>query len=799
MFRWIDRYNPPGVTDEDGSTFRARLVTAVSAAVGLWVPVFAFGSYLVMRGTWTPIGIFLVGMTLWVVPLVQRSRGTLIAGNMTAASIFATVLVTMLLNGGTALQSYHAMMIVPVLAASLSGVRSAVWWTVTIIVTTATVFAAERFGVQFPTDLDPSSYWIYQLLMVSCLPTILLCFVVLYEYTREEVTATLESREYDLRAIVETAPDGLLVIELGGRISRANHAAERLFTAPISLLEGSPAQFLFPEGLALNEGVLTDVPTRSVDGRTFPADVALGRLASDGRERFVAIVRDVSARHAAAAAIAEARDRAVQANRAKSTFLANMSHELRTPLNAILGYAELIGEEIELGVADNAQSDVSRIVASGRHLLALIDHVLDLSKIEAGKLVLELQPVPIDDLLESVIATVRPMVEAGANQIRVDVPERLGTLTSDPLRLRQVLLNLLSNAAKFTREGTIGLAAHRAGDRLRFVVTDTGVGMTPEQLAKLFEDFVQGDASTTRRFGGTGLGLSISRRIVRMMGGDITVRSEAGLGSTFTVDLPATAQMMARTDPGTAAVRGGVLVIDAHEWTREVLSRTLGRAGMAVAVARTAEEGFGLAIRTRPRAIVLDVEMAGAGPDSVLARLREHPSTRDIPTVLLQMTPGRDLTVALEAGSAHRAFDRDQLVEIVKSLLPAPVGHALVVEDDPDLRDIMTRTLTAAGWSVTEAVDGVDGLASLDGRNPDVIVLDLMMPNMDGFEFVRRLQESAHQGTPVLVVTARDLSQDELEQLRGYTEQVIRKGDRTRDALLQELVGVLRERATPAA
>ncbi|MEQ1569747.1 MAG: response regulator [Myxococcota bacterium] len=805
LFRLFDRFNPSGL--DPTQLLRARLVTGFSLVVGIWVPVFSVVAVLGMGAWRTGLGIGLCGGGMFLSPIVMRRWGLAAGGNLTTASMFGAALCSSLFNGGVEIQTHMTFALAPVLAASLAGIPSAVRWTVLVIVSTVGLFALSYFQVPLPSEV-PSEYRpLFQLMCACTVSVMLVCLVVLYEFTRDQVTVALRRSQEDLAAIVDTAPDGLLVIDANGQLARVNPAAERLFGAPAETLSQASFLLLFPKGFELSDGAFAvDVPSRRADGRLFPADIAVGRLAGEENAPYVAIVRDVTARHEAERSLAEARDKAIQASRAKSTFLANMSHELRTPLNAIMGYAELIGEEIEFGDPDNALEDVPKIVTAGKHLMALIDHVLDLSKIEAGKLVLDRTEVPLDPLVEEVMATIRPLGAKRSNAVTCLVEGPLGTVINDPLRLKQVLINLLSNATKFTERGVVGLVARRlppnlaSPERVQFLVSDTGIGMSEEQLAKVFDDFVQGDASTTRRFGGTGLGLSISRRIVRMMGGDVTVTSEPGVGSVFTVEVPIAPPSTRVSTPPPVMVRGGVLVIDHDAWTRELLARTFGRAGIPVAVAPEVETGVELAVRLMPRVIVLDVLAPDRDGWSVLRRLRENPVTREIPVVVLTMRGDENVALALGASQlVDKSADRDELLEVVRRMLPVQPGHALVIEDDEALREILVRTLTTAGWSVAEASDGEQGLLALDAGAPDVIVVDLMMPNVDGFEFVRRLRtHPLHHRIPVLVVTARDLTESEFRHLSTQVEQIVRKGDRSREELLQDVMGMVSAHVTPS-
>jgi signal transduction histidine kinase/CheY-like chemotaxis protein len=493
-----------------------------------------------------------------------------------------------------------------------------------------------------------------------------------------------------------------------------------------------------------------------------------------------------------------AKEMAEQANRTKSTFLANMSHELRTPLNAIIGYSELLEEEAaERGLSDLAP-DLSRIQAAGKHLLALINDVLDLSKIEAGKMELFLEDFDVHALVQDVEATIRPVVEKNQNLLEVNCPANIGTIHADLTRVRQVLFNLLSNAAKFTQHGRVGLEVFplrlSGRDWVEFAVADTGIGLTPEQQQRLFQSFSQADPSTSRKYGGTGLGLVISRRFAQLMGGDIQLQSELGRGSVFTVRLPRVSEP-ARPTPGHAASADPVaaplvLVADDDEATRELISRGLQKEGFRVLAASSGEEAIRLARDQRPDAISLDVLMPGMDGWTVLRALKGNPLTSSIPVVMVSMLDDRDIGYALGAADyLTKPFDREKLVLALRRFRqgssPRPV---LVVEDDPATREVVRRALERDGWVVTEAENGRRALESLSRSVPDIIVLDLMMPEMDGFEFVaelRRLQVG--QRIPVVVMTAKEITVEDRARLDGQVRRIFNKGSFSREDLIAEV------------
>jgi CheY-like chemotaxis protein/anti-sigma regulatory factor (Ser/Thr protein kinase) len=423
--------------------------------------------------------------------------------------------------------------------------------------------------------------------------------------------------------------------------------------------------------------------------------------------------------------------------------------------------------------------------------------VLDLSKIEAGKMDLYLESFEIAPLVRDVVAVLEPLAQKNANRLVIECPPDVGAMRADLTKLRQALFNLLSNACKFTERGTVSLVVTRDpavhGDTLAFAVADTGIGMTPEQLARLFEEFGQADASTTRRYGGTGLGLALSRRLCRMMGGDITVMSEANRGSTFTIRLPAEVTET-RREPTTTGSRepapaGGstVLVIDDDAAVRDLMARFLGKEGFRIATASSGEEGLELAREIRPDVITLDVLMPGMDGWSVLAALKADAALADIPVVMLTMLDDRNLGYALGAADyLTKPIERERLVSVLgRYRQDLPV---LVVDDDPDFRELARRMLEREGYTVAEAANGRAALDRLREGLPGVVLLDLMMPEMDGFDFVAAVRdEPAWRAVPIVVITAKDLSAEDHERLNGYVARVLQKGALSRETLLGQV------------
>jgi signal transduction histidine kinase/DNA-binding response OmpR family regulator len=471
------------------------------------------------------------------------------------------------------------------------------------------------------------------------------------------------------------------------------------------------------------------------------------------------------------------------ASQHKSQFVASMSHELRTPLNAIIGLTEMMVTNAPRFGTEKAAEPLRRVHRAGTHLLGLINQVLDLSKIEAGKLELSPESVNLAPLVDEVIGTARQLAEQNKNRLVVDAQEKLGALTVDPMRLRQILLNLLSNACKFTTQGEVALRVHKVADGrswVEFAVADTGIGMTPEQQAKLFEEFTQADSSTARRYGGTGLGLAITRKLARMMGGDVTVTSEPGKGSVFTVRLPAGPDPVARaaTNGGRPSSTDCVLVVDDDATARELIADQLKAEGFSVATAAGGLEGLKLAKDLRPIAITLDVMMPDLDGWSVLAALRQDPELAEIPVIMITILDEHRRGVALgAAGYLTKPIDRERLHRMISRFrAPARPTRVLLAEDDPTQRERVRGWLEGQQWIVQEAANGREALARLQAEKPDVILLDLMMPEMDGFAVVAALQkEPRWRDVPVIVITARDLDAKDRERLNSGVQSVLVK------------------------
>lgn len=504
-----------------------------------------------------------------------------------------------------------------------------------------------------------------------------------------------------------------------------------------------------------------------------------------------------------------ARDTAVDASRAKSTFLANMSHELRTPLNAIIGYSELLIEDSEMDGNKHQLGDLNKIRNAGKHLLGLINDILDMSKIEAGKMELYMESFDVSTMLTEVVNTVQKLAEKNGNTLDVHVAPEIGMMEADITKIRQSLFNLLSNASKFTEKGTVTLRATRqstapegakpplgyVGDWVIFSVQDTGIGMDADQRARVFREFEQADASTTRKYGGTGLGLAITQNFVRMMGGDIGIESEPGVGSTFTIWLPADLnEPRIITEGDLPSNASTVLVIDDDPAVREMMQRFLMKEGFRVELARGGQEGLARARELRPAVITLDVMMPHMDGWAVLSALKADPLLNAIPVIMVTIVEQKEMGYMLGASDyITKPVDRSRLADALnKYRCGDRPCQVLIVEDDDATREMMRRMLEEQGWVVNEAANGRIGLDAVKQTRPEVVLLDLMMPEVDGFQFIAELRQNPDPllaSLPVIVVTARDLSAQERKSLSGNVEKIIQKGgnSRTTNTVLSEI------------
>jgi PAS domain S-box-containing protein len=642
---------------------------------------------------------------------------------------------------------------------------------------------------------------------------------------RKRIEQALRESEERYRTILESIREAYFEGDLKGNFTFCNSVLGEVLGYPPEAVIGSNFRTYMDDETAERVWQITNrvyrtgqnatavdwkMFTSSGDVKYIEASISLMRDAIGKPMGFRGVARDITERKLAQEELEQAKTAAETASRAKSTFLANMSHELRTPLNAIIGYSEMLQEDAADGGYGDLVPDLRKIQSAGKHLLELINNILDLSKIEAGRMELYLEAFNIGDILDDVAATIQPLIEKNNNTLKTSYPATIGRMTADVVKVRQSLFNLLSNAAKFTKGGqvTLDVSPRRYDNRdcIMFRVSDTGIGMSEEQMRGLFQEFTQADSSTTRRFGGTGLGLAISKRFCQMMGGDILVESELGKGSTFTMYLPVEvvdfSKMPQRTDErlDTAEIKAlirttTVLVVDDEPDVRDLIRRYLERSGFRVETASNGEEAVRLARVLRPQAITLDVLMPTIDGWAVLSALKADPELSDIPVIMLTMTDNKNMGFALGATDyLTKPIDRGRLVAMlakhrIKPPLPGLFNaRVLIVEDTDSTREMLRRVLEKEGWQVDEADNGLAALQKMAHNQPDLILLDLMMPEMDGFQFISEMRQTVEwQPIPVIVITAKTLTEADRQHLNGYVERILQKGSANRDDLLHEV------------
>lgn len=645
---------------------------------------------------------------------------------------------------------------------------------------------------------------------------------------RKQAEAKLREDEERFRAIDAAAPVGLAIVDTKThRLLHLNpHFGELLGRSAAELL-GKPLHAIFPDpehGRALSEMIGSgsaerrEFHFRRPDGSGCCTMVSRVGLDFRGEAAVIASFVDISDRIRAERELMEAKDAAESASRVKSAFLANMSHELRTPLNAIIGYSEILLEDAADSGDTAIAADLEKIQAAGKHLLGLINDILDLSKIEAGRMDVYLEQVFLSRLVDEVKTIVAPMMKKNGNTLLIDCPLDIGSLRTDVTKLKQSLMNLLSNAAKFTKTGTVTLRLSResgapGGDAIKFEVIDSGIGMSEEQMSRLFQAFAQADSSTTRNFGGTGLGLTITKHFAAMLGGSIAVASEPGTGSTFTLRLPVDAEKPAAEDvepdrAGAVAPSPGaltVLVVDDDPVVHDMLSATLGREGYRLRHARDGVEALEMMRADPPDVVTLDVMMPKIDGWSVLGIMKSEPALEHVPVIMLTIVDERNLGFSLGASEyMTKPIDRQRLIGLMRKFAHGEgESLVLVVDDDPEVRALIRVTVEDAGL---RAVEAANGQAALDwlavNPTPALVLLDLMMPVIDGFQFLQRVRADAeHSELPIIVLTAKELTDEERTFLARHTLLILSKSAQpigTLGAALAAIAGKDTPRTTPS-
>ena len=575
--------------------------------------------------------------------------------------------------------------------------------------------------------------------------------------------------------------NSIIISKMGNLATQLEGDARALIEEDIEKIKGMFSQSTNPSGAEIEENELITI--------------AFERMSDQVVALIEARTKDLET----------ARDEAGEANLAKSKFLANMSHELRTPLNAIIGYSELLAEEAEDEGLDTMQDDLTKINDSGKHLLGLINDILDLSKIEAGKLELFLSDFEVSSVMSVMQSVGQPLAAKNNNQLVINSSVE-GSVYGDETRLRQCLLNLMSNGCKFSENGVVSLTAQNvvvSGEEwLNFEVSDTGIGMSPEQLDKVFKEFTQAEGNTTAKFGGTGLGLSITKQLVEMMGGSVSVESTVGKGSTFQLRVPKhvkeiadtikedvhdsePAQNWDATKPGSKKV----LVIDDDKNVHELVKRNFGDE-FSMMFAESGDQGIKLLRQHRPDAILLDIQMPGRDGWSVLSEIKNDPTLKDLPVIIISMLEDDKQAEALGA-AAHmtKPIDRQQLLDQIHNLYGSNTQglSALVIDDDSEARDLVSRLLEKDGFSVAFAENGQQGLDKLE-EGISLIILDLSMPVMDGFEFLTHFNALQMNNPPqIIVFSGMELDDTLRGTLEGMGLGILDKNDSGLEKRLQAL------------
>lgn len=474
------------------------------------------------------------------------------------------------------------------------------------------------------------------------------------------------------------------------------------------------------------------------------------------------------------------------ANRAKSLFLANMSHELRTPLNSIIGLSELTFEQAEEHEDRETAEIMQRVVNAGRHLLSLINDILDISRIESGRIELHTEVVHVQTLLDTIINSMQPLAKANGNRLLLEIAPDVDSVCVDVTRLRQVVLNLIGNAIKFTRNGEVKVKVSSQHEQLQIVVADTGIGMTPEQLQRIFEPFEQADRSIARRFGGSGLGLTISRQLLGLMEGHISVSSDIQSGSVFTVTLPIGDVSGAEATPSLATLamqpasgrNPVVLVVDDDEDACELVRNALERDGINVVSASSGEQALTLTRSLRPAVMVLDILLGDMTGWDVLAAIRADPDHAELPVILCTVTdPDQRTGVLGVVEHLTKPFDREHLSHLVQRFVGNATSSSLLVVDDDDFyRDSIANMLRQAGHQVDTAPNGEHALSIMRNRPPDLLLLDMVMPGMDGLAVIEAMRTDPMLApVPIMLVTAADISPEISRNLYERAVMLVRK------------------------
>ncbi|MEE8349922.1 MAG: response regulator [Acidobacteriota bacterium] len=645
-----------------------------------------------------------------------------------------------------------------------------------------------------------------------------------------QMARALTASQERIHAIVDTAVEGIITIDERGFIDSFNRGAEHIFGYPSEEVLEQNVKMLMPApdheqheeyinqylrtGHRKIIGIGREVMGRRKDGSTFPMDLAISEIKLGNQRIFTGIIRDISERKEAERNLTQAKEQADAANITKSKFLANMSHELRTPLNSVIGFTNILLKDTNKPLGEQGTDYLNRIVNNGKHLLELINSILDLSKVEAGQLQLSIRQTSIEQLVSDVVTPFEAELVGRDVKLLVEMPPGIPSIQTDPGKLKQILLNLVNNALKFTEQGSVTLRIQSDLERrfpTRIEVIDTGIGIPQMQLETIFEAFQQVETGTSRKYQGTGLGLNISQSLCRLMGYQLEVRSELGQGSTFSIVLqpevvsssssglgqsvrtpfPKPSPDLSKVDSPGRLPPIRVLLIDDDSSARLILKHQIEDLGYQVLTASSGQEGLRMAQEFQPDLITLDLLMPAMGGWEVLRELKNNDQTQRIPVVIVSV-------VAEEARGVHwgmvdllnKPVAKEELFQVLRRYLESGKRRVLVVDDSEDSRDLIREHLESQEMDIESASNGEEALALMERFHPDLIILDLLMPVMDGLTFLRTLRKNPQfSHLPVVVVTAKNLTDEEVQAISQQVSAVLKKGD----TLNQELQSVLKQ------
>ncbi|MBI3328460.1 MAG: response regulator [Nitrospinae bacterium] len=655
------------------------------------------------------------------------------------------------------------------------------------------------------------------------------------EARTQEAEARTQEAERSYRSIFENAVEGIYQIGPDERYMTANPALARiygyespqefmatgtevgrqLYVAPEHRLEFM--QQLAEQGVV--KGFESEVYRRDGSQLWISENARAVRDAGGALLSYEGMITDITERKQAEEAMQEAKIAAESANLAKSQFLASMSHELRTPLNAIIGFSEVLVEGLFGDLNEKQDEYLKDILESGRHLLSLINDILDLSKVEAGRMELELGSFSLPEALSNGLTMVRERAGRHGIALSLEMDPAIAVIEADERKVKQVVFNLLSNAVKFTPDGgQVGITAAldpslRSGQALggvRITVWDTGIGIAPEEQDRIFEEFRQAGGAYDHKQEGTGLGLSLARKFVELHGGRMWVESEIGRGSRFSFALPvgtaaepeeapeSAEHPIAGPEGGTEGEAPLILVVDDDPQAAKLLRLYLEGVGCRVEVAQDGEEAYDKARALRPALLTLDLLLPKVDGWDLLVRLKEEPETREIPVVIVSILDERGKGFALGATDyLVKPVNRQELMQTLQrlNLLERRSGEAvtiLAIDDDPMAVELVEVILSGEGFQVLKASGGEEGLAVARREIPALIILDLLMPEVDGFAVLERLRaDPATAAIPVVILTSKSLTLEEKERLSGGIAHLARKGEFSRQAFLETVQGLL--------